>query len=281
MRIIEGDSTEVLPTLESASVDAVICDPPYPEIQRPYGIWTEVEWFGMMRVVVPECMRILKPTGSAVFILQPNSERAGRMRTWLLEFQLWAAKEWGIVQDVCWWNISALPDNNAMRGNLLRSSVKSCVWIGPPDCHRSQDEVLDRSVKKWMDRNWDKSQPDRIVVGPSGNSMNYRKMLQSVKARGGTTPFNLIPMGNGRRGQTAGSYGHGAGTPPALMRWWTRYICPPGGTVLDPFLGSGTALLAAYAEGRECIGIERVPEYVAIARKRLHAAQSDCPLFPE
>lgn len=82
--ILEGDCREVLPTLPSASVDCVITDPPYPHIRRSYGYWTEAEWFDLMRAVVPQCMRVLKPTGSAVFILQPNSERVGRMRLWLL-----------------------------------------------------------------------------------------------------------------------------------------------------------------------------------------------------
>ncbi len=60
--------------------------------------------------------------------------------------------------------------------------------------------------------------------------------------------------------------------PLALMRWLVRLVCPPGGLVLDPFLGSGTTALAALAEGRRCVGVEREPFYVAIARKRLEDA---------
>jgi len=57
--------------------------------------------------------------------------------------------------------------------------------------------------------------------------------------------------------------------PLALMRWLVRLVTPPGGTVLDPFAGSGTTLLAARAEGFNAIGIEREAEYVEIMRKRL------------
>jgi DNA modification methylase len=42
-----------------------------------------------------------------------------------------------------------------------------------------------------------------------------------------------------------------------LMRWLVRLVTPPGGTVLDPFTGSGTTGCAAVLEGFDFIGIER------------------------
>lgn len=57
--------------------------------------------------------------------------------------------------------------------------------------------------------------------------------------------------------------------PIALMRWLVRLVTPPGGTVLDPFAGSGTTGIAAALEGFEFVGIEREPEYAAIADARI------------
>ena len=59
------------------------------------------------------------------------------------------------------------------------------------------------------------------------------------------------------------------------MRWLCRLAVPTGGRVLDPFSGSGTTLIAAHAEGMMAVGLERDPEYVEIARKRIahHCAQ--------
>jgi len=49
---------------------------------------------------------------------------------------------------------------------------------------------------------------------------------------------------------------------------------PTGGVVLDPFMGSGTTGIACLLEGREFIGIEREPDYMEIARRRIeHWAQ--------
>jgi DNA modification methylase len=57
--------------------------------------------------------------------------------------------------------------------------------------------------------------------------------------------------------------------PLALMRWLTRLLCPPEGTVLDPFTGSGSTGAAATLEGRRFIGIERDERYVPVACARI------------
>ena len=54
-----------------------------------------------------------------------------------------------------------------------------------------------------------------------------------------------------------------------LMRWLVRMVTPPGGTVLDPFTGSGTTGCAAVLEGFDFVGIEREPEYADIAEARI------------
>ena len=57
--------------------------------------------------------------------------------------------------------------------------------------------------------------------------------------------------------------------PTALMQYLCRLVTPSGGTVLDPFMGSGSTGLAATAENFNFIGIERDPAYLDIARRRL------------
>jgi DNA modification methylase len=66
--------------------------------------------------------------------------------------------------------------------------------------------------------------------------------------------------------------------PTDLMRWLCRLVTPPGGTVLDPFMGSGSTLKAAELEGFSAIGIELDPAYIEIAKRRI---ASDAPLFAE
>jgi site-specific DNA-methyltransferase (adenine-specific) len=61
--------------------------------------------------------------------------------------------------------------------------------------------------------------------------------------------------------------------PTDLMRYLCRLVTPPGGTVLDPFMGSGSTGKAAMLEGFDFIGIERDPEYVKIAEARINEAK--------
>lgn len=64
--------------------------------------------------------------------------------------------------------------------------------------------------------------------------------------------------------------------PVELMAYLCRLVTPPGGTVLDPFMGSGSTGIAASREGFSFIGIELDGEYAEIARRRIFA---DAPLL--
>lgn len=68
--------------------------------------------------------------------------------------------------------------------------------------------------------------------------------------------------------------------PTELMAYLCRLVTPPGGTVLDPFTGSGSTGKAAMREGFRFIGIEREAESVEIARARV-AAAAPVPVAPE
>jgi site-specific DNA-methyltransferase (adenine-specific) len=62
------------------------------------------------------------------------------------------------------------------------------------------------------------------------------------------------------------------------MRYLCRLVTPPGGVVLDPFMGSGSTGKAAALEGFEFIGIEREADYVAIARRRINHSYPELAL---
>ena len=281
--LLHGDCLDAMATIADQSIDAIICDPPYPMIDRPYGKMTEADWHAMMRGVVAESRRILKPSGSAVFILQPNSERVGRMRPWLFEFQAWTCREWNMIQDAWWWNLRAMPEAHAIQGRLMRPSVKACVWLGEPNCYRDQDSVLweescETKARRTSERA-NKGLSDVRVNCPSGHGFTRNRILTAAESRGGVTPYNLMIADHGRSQSSAGGFGHPAGTPYNLADWWTRYISPPGGVVCDPFMGSGTMGLAAIARGRQFVGVERDAGYFAIAETRIRAAESTPCLF--
>jgi DNA modification methylase len=88
-------------------------------------------------------------------------------------------------------------------------------------------------------------------VSVERHKINYTK--------GDGEPIERIPRANH----------HPTCKPVALGKWLTRLITPPGGTVLDPFAGSGSLGVAAVLEGFNWIGIEQELDYFQIAEKRL------------
>jgi hypothetical protein len=90
----------------------------------------------------------------------------------------------------------------------------------------------------------------------------------------GSTPGVSNPLGRNKRSVweiATEPYpdAHFATFPQALVEPCVKAGCPIGGTVIDPFMGSGTTALVARRLGRKSIGIELNAEYAALAGKRL------------
>ncbi len=91
--------------------------------------------------------------------------------------------------------------------------------------------------------------------------MNSNPSGQHITRRDGWTPD---PVKNN----------HPTVKPTDLMAYLCRLVTPPGGLVLDPFMGSGSTGKAAMREGFRFIGIDMTPEYVEIARARIAHEQA-------
>ena len=91
----------------------------------------------------------------------------------------------------------------------------------------------------------------------------YPTGMQKINPAGRNkrTVWRIPPEPNRRR--------HYAAYPTKLVEIPIKAGCPPGGIVLDPFLGSGTTAVVARGLGCRYIGIEPNPEYVEIAKQRL------------
>ena len=103
-----------------------------------------------------------------------------------------------------------------------------------------------------------------------GDSGTYSRFFLIPKADRAEREPVLTPNGHDRATRFTT---HPTVKPLELMRHLVRLVTHSGGIVLDPFLGSGTTALAAEMEGFPWIGIEKEPEYVAIAEARLNGTQ--------
>lgn len=92
-------------------------------------------------------------------------------------------------------------------------------------------------------------------------------MGAAIDERGGTTPFNLLPI---PAGYQPDAKDHPTTTPLPLADWWVRYLLPSNGVLLDPFVGSGTMLIAGLDNNASrVIGIDREAKYLKTAKRRI------------
>lgn len=142
------------------------------------------------------------------------------------------------------------------------------------------------------------TEPSAPFSGPIYGQMTGRHAFRAYGDRGGASRFyycakaprderfawcsvclRVLPAadrklhGHGRpKGEWSHIYQHNTQKPLDLVRYLLRLVVPPGGTALDPFLGSGTTLVAAKMEGIPALGIERNPADEPIIRHRLGLA---------
>ena len=137
-------------------------------------------------------------------------------------------------------------------------------------------------------------QADISVTAQSAKTGNiYGKMNREGEAsahlrytENGSTNFAALPgMRRGDEGSAARFFytakadahdrlgsKHPTVKPVDLMQWLCRLVCPKGGTILDPFAGTGTTGEAAWREGMKAILIEREPEYQSDIARRMELA---------
>ena len=102
---------------------------------------------------------------------------------------------------------------------------------------------------------------------PMGDKGGASRFFYTAKA-----PKRERPSYTTEDGQTVQ---HSTVKPLAIMRWLLRLVTPPGGTVLDPFAGSGTTIEAALIEGFNPIGIEMEADYLPLIQQRIDRQGGD------
>lgn len=188
---------------------------------------------------------------------------------WRVAFAL-QADGWYLRQDIIWHKPNPMPESVTDR------------------CTKAHEYIflLSKSERYYFDAEAIKepSVQDPKVFGRGGATASRGKQGYAAASGGkqnraqrdnsggyGTTGFR-----NRRSVWTVGTRpfagAHFATFPPDLIEPCILAGCPVDGTVLDPFFGAGTTGLVAQKHGRNCVGIELNPDYIAIANERLGLA---------
>ncbi|MGI8682052.1 MAG: DNA methyltransferase [Mycobacteriales bacterium] len=87
--------------------------------------------------------------------------------------------------------------------------------------------------------------------------------------QGGASRFFYVAKAGASERPRVNGISHPTTKPLTLMRYLARLVTPPGGTVLEPFAGSGTTVEACILEGFRCIAIEREADYLPLIVQRI------------
>jgi len=248
-----GDCLEVLPTLAAASVDVAVTSPPY-NLGIAYNMYDdrrgEGEYLDWMVRVANEIRRVLRPDGS--FFLNVAGSSAAPWLPFELIVRLRAL--FALQNHIAWVKSIALPDDSVGHFKPVP---------GERFLHRNHEQIFHLTRRGSV-------RLDRLSVGvPFKDKSNIarRGHAQDRRCRGDTwfIPYPTI------RSKTQ-KFSHPGTFPLDLPRWCIRLHGRPEAVVLDPFMGTGTTLLAAGLEGGRGIGIEIDRDYVDTARLRLAQA---------
>jgi len=244
-----GDAVELLKSLEDASVDLVVADPPYAIAKASWDEFGSMdEYLDWCETWIVEVARVLKPSGSAYIcgfseILADVKVRcapnfaACRWLIWYYRNKANLGKDWGRSHE------SILHLRKATRTRLNVDDVRI-----PYNNH----------TKKY---------PERVQAVSSqygGGKRRDRWQPHPLGAKPRDV-FEIPVLCNGTAEKTL----HPTQKPEELIR---RFVCGssnPGDLVVDPFVGSGTSAVVAEREKRRWIAVDADARYVGAARKRL------------
>jgi site-specific DNA-methyltransferase (adenine-specific) len=252
--IHEGDCIQVMRRLAPESIDAVITSPPY-AMQRKatYGGVPEADYPEWTVAWMREVRRVLKPNGSVVINIRPHV-RNGQISDYTLRTRLALREDvWAEVDELIWHKPSAMPTGSPSKP---RRSWESLHWFAKHGRPFSDAKANGNPNPRKT------NVADSSAVRMGWGHATVGGMTTPSVAR---CPDVVSPRVHGR----VGEFRHPAPYPPELAEWIARLSCPPGGTILDPFNGSGSTGVAAIRGGWSYVGIDAVPEYVAMSRLRL------------
>lgn len=243
IEVLHGDFMDILPKMEDESIDCILTDPPYGETSLQWDRWPD-GWPTAVR-------RVLKRTGSMWCF--------GSQRMFLERISEFSG--WKMSHDIVWekHNGTGLFNDRFRRVHELALHFyrDDARWADVYKCPQYTNDARARTVRK-------KGRPAQWI-GATGETI-YRS------EDGGPRLMRSVMFHRSEHGKSL----HPTQKPIGIVEPLLLYACPPGGTVLDIFSGSGTTGICAKRNNINAVLIEADEKYSELIRLRL---LDDEPLF--
>ncbi len=246
--LLLGDAREVLRTLADDSVDCTVTSPPYYSGRRHVGDTvheigserTVEEYVEALAFVGREVYRVTRPTGSYWLNLDDKCERNEWLGIpWRVAFAM-RQIGWKIRSEVIWHNPKHVRRVNKDR--LTPAHEQLFHFVKSKDAYYDTDAIRKPSSPPTLGKN-------DVVKTPRGSVPTD---VWTIQVEDSISPENQYAV-----------------FPEALVELPIRATCPRGGTVLDPFVGSGTTAVVALRLGRKAIGIDASADCLEFTKRRI------------
>lgn len=291
-RLVCGSSRDlevVQRLVDGRPVNLGVTSPPYADRRKydassgfePIDPDDYVDWF---EPVAANIAAVLAPDGSWVVNIKAGAEGLDR-DLYVMDLVIAHVRAWGwhFGEEFCW-ERTGVPKGPVLR---LKNQFEPCYqftrdrWKFRPQQvrHASENMVLPLGPGAgdtgWSERQGGNRQfldPAQIVNKRKSNAARQGDpdddWYAGQYAEGWAYPGNRLPTFAGTHTAT----GHTAAFPVGLPEWFIRLLTDEGDTVLDPFMGSGSTMLAAHKQRRRALGVELSPAYCDLTIARFEAA---------
>ncbi len=268
-RIIElGDSKEVLKKYPDNYIDLIVTSPPYADRRKnTYGGISPdkyVEWF---LPISEQLLRVLKPTGTFVLNIKEKAEN-GERHTYVIELILALRKQgWVWTEEFVWHKKNSYPGKWP---NRFRDSWERLLQFNKTKTFNMYQENVMVPVGEWAKQRLKKLSNVDKIRDESKSGSGFGKNISNWVKRDYVYPTNVLYMAT-----ECNNKNHSAAFPLALPEWFIKLFTKENDVVLDPFMGSGTTLIAANNLNRIPFGIDIQSEYYNMVIKEFEKIDVD------
>ena len=247
-KIHNADAQIILPTIPDNSIDLILTDPPY----NTTSLKLDKQSFDLSLYMV-EFKRVLKPNGW-LFCFGSLEIGALLLNHFRFKFQY------------VWEKHPVVAHHNAVQPMITHENI----WVvRQHELKKMADLYMNKKLLRTFGTPYNMTRSSKPTEFRSTHGRHVNKVSTTVNTgyREGTT---ILRFPNKPFMKKPERTPHPTQKPLELCQLIIRAYCKSSGTVLDPFMGSGTTPLAAKTTGRQCIGIEINPKYYKMAHNRIH-----------
>lgn len=248
--LFEGDCRRLLARIPDDFFQLVVTSPPY-NLGKPYENRIEIEdYLYQQEVVIKECVRVLKPTGSICWQVGNFVDNGEIVPLDILLYPIFQSLNLHFRNRIVWHFGHGLHASKRFSGRY-----EVIMWFTKTKEYTFNLDAV-RVPQKYPNKKHFKG-PNRGKY--SGNPL-------------GKNPSDVWEIPNVKSNHVEKT-DHPAQFPVELIERLVLALTNKGDWVLDPFIGSGTSAIAALVHGRKAAGAEIVPEYINIAKERISLAE--------